>query len=391
MKPAARYAAAIDVLDLVIGGQPAEKALTTWGRANRFAGSKDRAALRDHVFDVLRQRRSLGALGGGDNGRALVIGLLRQQGIEPDSIFGVGGYAPSALAPDETVANKAGTGAVAADLPDWLWPIWKADLGEDAWPVAQILQTRAPITLRVNTRRGSVQDAITSLAHDGITAIPVSDSKTALQVIENPRRIRNSDAYSQGMVELQDLASQRAVAAINVPRGGTCLDYCAGGGGKALALADMHDLRVFAHDISVARMADIPVRAARAGVDITVLDTASIQHHAPFDLVFCDAPCSGAGTWRRAPEAKLALTKEKLFDYNNLQAEVLSSSAQFVAPKGTVVYATCSVLRSENDVIVDQFLSDNDNWHCVTRNLRLPDACGDGFFYAVLQKRQNNL
>jgi len=158
MTPAARVAAAIEILDEIGPVGKAEQALKSWARNNRYAGSKDRAAIRDHVFDVLRARRSLGAFGGGQTGRALMLGLLRRQGDEIADIFSGEGYGPAALeahelamletAPDLSLPEQA-------DLPDWLWPLWCDSLGDDAMAAARALQTRAPISLRVNTRRGA--------------------------------------------------------------------------------------------------------------------------------------------------------------------------------------------------------------------------------------------
>ncbi len=391
MTPAARYASAIDILDEIATGVAAEKALTTWGRNHRFAGSKDRAAVRDHVFDVLRQKRSLGALGGGTSGRQLILGLLKSTAVAPSEVFGAGGYAPSALAESEYPKDRDMTEGEALDLPDWLVPIWKSNLGNEAATCAAVLQARAPVTLRVNLRHGTREAAAQSLAEEGIATRPLDSVNTALQVLENPRRIRNSKAFMNGLVELQDLASQLAVSALELTPGARVLDYCAGGGGKALAIADMHDTRVFAHDISSARMVDIPVRAARANVDVDVLSTTDLLEQSPFDLVFCDAPCSGSGTWRRTPEAKWLFTEEKLLNYNGLQVEVLTKSAELVAEGGQLVYATCSVLRQENDDIVDGFLSRNSEFAEKARAHRLPDPDGDGFFYSILQKSKNNL
>ncbi len=387
MTPAARYASAIEILDAVLAGASAEKSLTSWARANRYAGSKDRAAVRDHVFDVLRRKRSLAAIGGTLSGRGLTIGLLRFQGIDTAANFGAGGYGPPALTADEIALGETpAQGAQACDLPDWLWPIWQADLGDGAQACAAVLQERGPISLRVNLGRCSRAQAADMLAQDGVVTVPSTDVKTGLQVVENERKVKTSAAYLQGFVEVQDIASQVAVAALDISDGARVLDYCAGGGGKALAIADQYQCRVVAHDISAARMADIPVRADRAGVTIEVMETAQLAGCDPFDVVFVDAPCSGSGTWRRAPEAKWAFTSEKLLSFNALQGEVLAKSAEFVAINGTLIYATCSVLAAENGAIVSKFLADRPEWRCLHEKQRLPDALGDGFYHAILHR-----
>jgi len=388
MTPAARVAAAIAVLDDILAGDAAERCLSRWARGNRYAGSKDRAAVRDHVFDALRCKRSLAALGGAMTGRGLMIGHIRNQGIEIDSIFGIGGYCPDALSEQELANGQSPLSqAEQHDFPDWLWPVWCRDLGVQASAAAQVLQARGPVTLRVNLRRSSRSEAIQVLAENGIVAKPVGDINCAVQVIENERRIRLSKAFETGLVELQDLASQEAVAGLNIRNGSRVLDYCAGGGGKALAIADMFECKVFAHDIAVARMADIAPRAARAGVQIAVLETAQIAANAPFDVVFVDAPCSGAGTWRRAPEAKWTFSSDKMIDFNGLQIKVLNNAASFVAHGGQLVYATCSVFETENKDVVAAFLAANSGWAMERSHQRVPDAMGDGFYHAVLTRK----
>ncbi len=383
MTPAARYAAAIEVLDLIHDGGAAEQVLTTWARQNRFAGSKDRAAIRDHVYDVLRQWRSVAALGGGNNGRAWVLGLLRKQGLDPKTVFGAGGYGPEALSAEEsTLPNPDMSPAEAADIPDWLWPMWSTDLGDEAGPVAKVLQDRAPIGLRVNLRRGTMTEAQAALAQDDIGTRAIDDVKTALEVIENPRRVAQSRAFQTGLVELQDIASQRAMLTVAPFAGANVLDYCAGGGGKALALADLTDAQVVAHDIAPQRMADIPIRAARAGVNVTVTETPQKQ---AFDLVLCDAPCSGSGTWRRTPHAKWQLTEARLKELGEMQRDVIEGGAKCVATGGMLAYATCSVLRCENDAIVADFLARHPGFTLVSQDQLLPCAEHDGFFLAMMR------
>ncbi len=383
MTPAARYAAAIEVLDLIHDGGSAEQVLTTWARQNRFAGSKDRAAIRDHVYDVLRQWHSVAGLGGGNNGRAWVLGLLRKQGLDPNTVFGAGGYGPEALsAEEEALPNVEMSPSGAADIPDWLWPMWSADLGDEAGPVAKVLQDRAPIGLRVNLRRGTVAAAQAVLAQDDIGTRVIDDVKTALEVVENPRRVAQGHAFQTGLVELQDIASQRAMLTVAPYVGESVLDYCAGGGGKALALADLTDAQVVAHDIAPQRMADIPTRAARAGVNITVTEAPQKQ---AFDLVLCDAPCSGSGTWRRTPHAKWQLTEARLKELGEMQRDVIESGAESVATGGMLAYATCSVLRCENDAIVADFLARHHGFTLVSQEQLLPCAEHDGFFLAMMR------
>ncbi|MBQ2261091.1 MAG: RsmB/NOP family class I SAM-dependent RNA methyltransferase [Loktanella sp.] len=386
MTPGARVAAAITVLDQISAGAFAEQALTAWARASRFAGAKDRAAVRDHVFDVLRSRRSLGD---GD-GRALMLRLMQRDGVDIDTIFNGIGHAPEPMYKDEIAALSHPltlSDAAACDIPDGLWPLWQASLGADAVTAAQAQQARADVFLRVNQRKASIAQAMDALAQDGITTQPHPGICTCLRVRDNPRRIKTAAAYLTGLVELQDAASQRAVGLL--PPAARLLDYCAGGGGKALAFADRDDAAVFAHDIAPARMKDLPDRAARAGVTITTLATAELADHAPFDLVFCDAPCSGSGTWRRTPDAKWRLTADRLQALTTMQDDVITQAAPLVATGGLLAYATCSVLRDENDAVVARFLDHHPDWSLQLRDQALPGPDGDGFFLAVLSHKSN--
>ena len=388
MTPGARVAAAIAVLDQIGSGAFAEQALTGWARASRFAGAKDRAAVRDHVFDVLRCRRSLGD---GD-GRALMARLLQRDNVDLAHIFNGLGHAPDPLSEAEVAALAlplALSDAAACDLPDWLWPVWQGSLGADAEQAARVQQGRADVFLRVNQRRITTAGAVAALAQDGVTAQAHDAVDGCLRVLDNPRRIRTAAAYLTGLVELQDAASQRAVQMVPVAAGARVLDYCAGGGGKALAFADRHGTDIFAHDIAPARMADLPDRAARAGVVITRLAPDQVADHAPFDVVFCDAPCSGSGTWRRSPDAKWRLTRDRLDALCAIQNDVIARAATLVAPQGLLAYATCSVLQDENDAVVTQFLHSNPAWSVTLRDQRLPGPDGDGFFLSVLAR--NNI
>lgn len=385
MTPSARVAAAIEVLDGIASGLAAEQALTRWARQSRFAGSKDRAAVRDHVYDVLRRRKTAAALGGGQTGRALMIGLLRQQGAPLHDLFSGQGYGPAVLTPEEEAEHTPLTTAGdLLDLPDWIIPEFERSLGAAAQSAARALQERAPVTLRVNLRKSAVAEAQDALRAEGIEVVPNPLSPTALTVTEGARRIRNSSSFSNGYVELQDAASQAVVDL--VPGAERCLDYCAGGGGKALALAAHASRHVFAHDIAPDRMKDLSARAERAGCVVPLLETAALSDAGPFDVVLCDAPCSGSGAWRRAPEGKWTLTQERLNALTDLQDDILIKAAGLVAAQGTLAYATCSVLRCENEDRVAAFLASNPAWICRFERRFDLSSHGDGFYTAHLTR-----
>ncbi|WP_425082762.1 RsmB/NOP family class I SAM-dependent RNA methyltransferase [Ruegeria profundi] len=385
MTPAARVQASIEILDQILDGAPVEKALTGWARRSRFAGSKDRAAVRDHVFSALRCKRSFAALGGAETGRGLMIGSLRAAGQAPDTLFTGERHAP---APIE--ASEQGRGFVSLaeqfDIPDCLWPRFSASLGDAATDAAAALQSRAPVHLRVNLLKTDVEGAARALAADGVQTDLHPACETALTVIEGARKVAQSWAYLDGLVELQDAASQAVVAALPLKPGLRVLDYCAGGGGKSLALAAHRGVEVFAHDINPRRMQDLPNRADRAGVRVTCVETAELAGFAPFDIVLVDAPCSGSGSWRRAPAGKWALTEERLIELTKLQRAILGEVAALVHPKGLLAYATCSMLQDENAQVVESFVSENPDWIAtLERNWRITDGV-DGFFTAHLTK-----
>lgn len=385
MRPEARIAAAIDILDDIFRGAPAERCLTNWARAHRFAGSGDRAAIRDLVFDALRCRRSFAWQGGGETGRAVMLGSLRAAGRDPAEVFTGYGHAPAVLCASEEGAHRALSGApqaVRLDCQDWLLPLFHKAYGKEAGPILRALQTRASVFLRVNTAKATRADAQRKLADEGIETAPHSLSETALVVTSNPRRVRNAHAYTSGVVELQDAASQ---AVVDMCRGffgaGAVLDYCAGGGGKALALAAAGAAHVTAHDADPGRMNDIPARASRAGVKIAQVRQVTGQ----FDLVLCDAPCSGSGAWRRQPEAKWRLTFEALDSLNAVQDSILDTARMHVKPGGALAYATCSLLPQENDLRVAAFMAHHPEWRLEMRNQWTPLHGGDGFFLAILR------
>ncbi len=389
MTPAARIAAAAEVLDDILSGKTAEQSLSSWSRRSRFAGSKDRAALRDLVFDALRCRRSFAALGGAETGRGLMIGALRAKGHDPADIFTGDRFAPGQLSKEEANAGHPPTlGAEGADIPDWLWPVWQASLGERAGNVAEKMKARAPVHLRVNVSKISRAEARELLIQEDIQTEPHSAAKTALEVVSGARKIRNSRAYLEGFVELQDAASQAIAEIIGLTDGMRVLDYCAGGGGKSLAMAEQAKIEVCAHDKFPRRMSDLPNRAKRAGTDVTLVTTNDLPSLGSFDLVLCDAPCSGSGSWRRDPEGKWNLTEDGLTELTQIQAEILSQAQSNVAQTGILVYATCSVLNVENQSQVERFIRKNTEWSIVSDHQWTPLDNTDGFYCARINRAQ---
>ena len=386
MTPAARIAAAIDLLDRVFAGELADRALAGWGRQNRYAGSKDRAAIGDLVYAGLRKRNSLAALGGGVDGRAVMIGALRAAGDDPDTMFGAGPYAPDALSAAEQSAGRMPDDLEATDIPAWLWPEFATSLDPVGRDVARVMRDRAPVHLRVNLSHCTRTAAIAQLAAHDITAHAHPLSPAALEVTEGARKIRNAPAYLEGAVELQDASSQAITDMVPLQTGQSMLDYCAGGGGKTLGVAGRVAADFYAHDIDPRRMKDIAARAARAGVTVKTLTTDQVGPHGPYDCVLVDAPCSGSGSWRRDPQGKWLLTEQTLADTVALQSAILDQAGTFVSSGGFLVYATCSVLTRENSAQIQGFMSRNTAFSLVEQKQFTPLDGGDGFFGAVLQQ-----
>ncbi len=382
MTPGARLQAAAEVLDRIAGGMAAEQALLGWSRGARYAGSKDRAAVRDHVFDTLRRWRSTAVQGGGESGRARLIGLLRQQGIAPETLFTGDGHAPAPLTDAETAAGALPEGAEARDMPDWLDALLTESLGDEAGPAAEALRERAPVFLRVNSLRGDLAAAQEALAAEGIETRPHPLAAGALEVTEGARRIAQGRAFAEGLVELQDVASQAVVEALPLAPGQRVLDYCAGGGGKALAMAARTGGEIEAHDAEPRRMSDLPARAERAGARVRPV----AKPKGAYDLVLCDVPCSGSGAWRRAPEGKWRLTPDRLEELQKVQAEILDIAARLVRPGGVLAYATCSMLAPENGAQIAAFTQRHPEWTVTEQRQYLPRDGGDGFYHALLKR-----
>lgn len=379
MTPAARTAALIDILgELARAAAPADAVLQGWFRARRYAGSGDRRAIREAVYDVLRAREllhwALAAAGADpDDPRNLALAhtvcLARSA---PEPLFAGGTYAPDPLNEAETrlAARLAGLDRAAAppgvwaNCPDWLWTRFAAQWGvESAARELAALNDRAPVDLRVNALRATREEARASLAADGWDSTPTPLSPLGLRGQERTS-FANLAAFRDGLVDIQDEASQLVAAAVDARPGMTVVDLCAGAGGKTLALAAaMEDTgTLVAMDVSARRLDRMRPRLDRAGVSIVRMQPGDAAEPPPdllgkADRVLVDAPCSGTGTWRRAPELRRRLTPEALEEYSAAQAALLAAGASLVRSGGWLVYATCSVLDAENSGQVDAFLS----------------------------------
>ena len=376
MTPSARVAAAIEALaDIIDRRRPAADSLKDWGIAHRFAGSRDRAAIAAIVHDALRRKASAQWIMGAEGARPAALGSLKLvRGLDADSIAALceGPHAPEPLSDQERarLTNASLEGApdhVRGDFPEWLAPQLAATFGDDAAAEGAALAARAPVDLRVDVSKGGRDAAATKLAHLNPTPTPHSPWGLRIAPAEDgrPAPLAAEPAYVKGQVEVQDEASQLAVLLSGAKPGMQVLDLCAGAGGKALALSAMMRGKgqVFATDSDGRRLAPIHSRLERAGarnVQVrsprgAVDPVADLEGRC--DLVFVDAPCTGIGAWRRNPDAKWRVRPGALELRIKDQEAILERAARFVTRGGRLVYATCSLLRAENEDRAAAFLA----------------------------------
>ena len=389
MTPNARIASAILIIDSIIAGDPAEKVLTNWARKSRFAGSSDRSAVRDIVYDCLRSLNSFGTLGGNKTGRGVIIGYLLFSNKEPNLFFNGIGYGPSELTPSELshidLTQNESSPLEVLDFPDCLLDELKDSLGESFYSVNKTLKQRAPFYIRVNLSKATLDEVQLILRDEGIETELDNKCVTALKVLSNPRKVKQSDAYKTGLLDIQDLNSQISCRTIPVENGWKLLDFCAGGGGKSLALSDRFSGTIDAYDKDFLRMKDIPVRSDRAGVTINLLSNDDIRTVSSYDLVICDVPCTGSGAWRRNPDAKWTLTTDNYEALKKTQQEIFDDASKLVSGNGVLVYMTCSLLKAENSDQVEAFLLRNSDWEVVFQESFPLSNSGDGFFVTHLK------
>jgi 16S rRNA (cytosine967-C5)-methyltransferase len=428
MKDGGRLSAAIEVLEEVESRhRPVQNALKDWGISHRFAGSGDRTAIGNLVFDALRHKSSLSARVGSASPRMLSLAtytLIWDLGLEQlDAAMSDNRHAPAPLTDAERAALADAAkvmpeGADAADVPSWLWPQFQSAFGENAAAEGQALATRAPIDLRVNSLKADREKILKKLGHAGAVASPISPLGIRIAPKTGAARsphVQAEEGYRKGWFELQDEASQLAVLLSGARPGTQVLDYCAGGGGKTLALAAQMENRgqIYAYDADRLRLAPIHERLQRAGArNVQVRDPRSSDLDAlegEMDLVFVDAPCTGTGVWRRRPDSKWRLSEKALEDRIVDQRHVLQTARKFVKPGGRIAYVTCSLLPAENARQIDWFLSENpdfrscsaiDAWREALPGAEAPayttergdvtltpaTTRTDGFFFALLER-----
>lgn len=390
MNPAARTQAAIDLVDAIIdaaksGGAAADQVAKRFFAARRYAGSKDRRAIRTLAYDAVRRFGPVPV-----SARAAIVAMADEDAALAATFDG-SSYGPARLTADEP---RAETGLAPAWLVD---AVRSSGLGDA--DLAALLE-RAPLDIRVNRLRTDRDAVLAELGGE-----PAADLPDAIRL--PPDAPLDQDGVLQdGRAEVQDFGSQIVSLAVGATPDGFAIDLCAGGGGKTLAIAAQMAGRgrILATDTDRPRLSRLAPRAARAGVTIAeprLLDpgkeAAMLSDVAgQADWVMVDAPCSGTGTWRRNPEARWRLTPDRLDRVVATQARLLDVAAGLTSPTGTITYVVCSLLDAEGRGQVDAFLSRHSDWHALPlalprgrvhgRGMRLTPASDstDGFFVARL-------
>ena len=428
MRLGGRMAAAIEVLETIERQKrPVAEALKDWGHSHRFAGSGDRAAIGNLVYDALRQMLSHAYMMDDDGSAALVHAVaLRQWGLDAarlKSQLDGDRFAPPPLseAAWTAFATRRLSDAkphIQADVPEWIEFAFEENFGDDWLVEAQALAERPPLDLRVNALKADRDKVLKALERSRAVATEIAVAGLRIAPGQGPSRLPNvtaEPAFAKGWFEVQDEGSQVVSELIYAQPGEQVLDYCAGGGGKALALSAFMENKgqIHAYDIDRTRLAPIFERLKRAGTrNVQVHEDASDLDAliGRMDRVLVDAPCSGTGTWRRRPDTKWKLTQKNLEERLKQQEEVLAAAAPYVRPGGFLVYITCSILPQENEAQIYGFCEDDGEFELVSAGEVWQDLYGDdkpqpwsadmktitltpastgtdGFFFAVMQRK----
>lgn len=380
MTPAGRLAAAIELISGIAAapGRPADAIASEFFRARRYIGSSDRRVVSDRAWQVLRTRRRLSWwLHDTDpSPRLLVAASLLLEGWALDAVtqaYSGGQFAPPPLARAEamrlarleghTLSHPAMPEAVRYEIPDWLLPHLQARFGDQLPREMAALDHPAPLDLRANPLKADRDQAHAALAAEGWDAKPTPISPWGLR-INGRRPVTSGPAFQSGLVEIQDEGSQLIALMTGAEPGMRVVDWCAGAGGKTLALAGMmrNKGQIVACDVSAPRLEGAVRRLRRAGVHNVERhltepgDKWAKRRAGTFDRVLVDAPCTGTGTWRRNPDARLRLSEADLQELLPKQAAILDVAQALVRKGGRLVYATCSLLAEENEAQVTAFL-----------------------------------
>lgn len=393
--------------------EPADSVLRGFFRRHRGLGQDDRAFIAEGVFAALRRLRSLRAQAGSESPRRLAIAVtVRELGASLREIEGALSPAETAWAKQFKATRPDLLPAEVAELPEWLWDKLSTELPADERDaLVRAWLTPAPLDLRVNTTKTTRDDALAALEASGIVSAPTPFSPLGLRVAGKPA-LQAHPLFTSGAIEVQDEGSQLLGLLVAPRRTDMVADFCAGAGGKTMLMGALmrSQGRIYAFDVSRARLARFKPRLARSGlsnVQPTLIENERDTHikrlAGKLDRVLVDAPCSGFGTLRRNPDLKWRQAPSSIRELALKQARILGAAATLVKPGGRLVYATCSVLREENEAVVDAFLAARPEFSLgdaaaqlrrsgialdTGRTLKLSTArhgC-DGFFAALLER-----
>lgn len=406
--------AAMALADVLGSPGPADAKLGHFFRQNRELGVKDRAFIAESVYGVLRRKSLLAYLSDGEDPRKLLLAwLLRVQGISLRELEGMLNKQQKEWAQAIKAKSSENIGpAMQADLPEWLWQSLAAQYGEaEALAIARSLQQSAPLDLRVNTLKATREEVVQKFegARAQLELTPYSPFGIRMPEKMN---ISRHPLFVEGKIEVQDEGSQLLAQLVAPRRGEMVADFCAGAGGKSLAMGALmrNTGRIYAFDVSEKRLQNLGARLKRSGLSNLHSQLISSENdlkikrlQGKFDRVLVDAPCSGLGTLRRNPDLKWRQTPTDIAELTAKQQKILDRAARLVKAGGKLVYATCSLLREENEGIVEAFLAAHPEF-------RQMDAAGilaqqqiglntgsylkllphihhtDGFFAAVLER-----
>jgi 16S rRNA (cytosine967-C5)-methyltransferase len=356
MKEASRVQAAIEALNEILADKyPADNILDKYFKDRRYIGAKDRRFIAELVWQVIRKRLHLKEKLGGTVSARLFVALTLGD-VDLELLFNGEEYAPEKLSSEEQKQLK--TAANFNDFSEeaiYECPQWLADKIND-YKLLDMLNTTAPVDMRVNFT--SREQAIARLKKEGLFFAPTPLSPIGLRSYERIN-LNNCMSYQDGEVEVMDEGSQVISLLCRVKSFHKIIDYCAGAGGKSLALGAMlnNEGIVWAHDISQERISRIKKRAER--LDVTNIKIIQNVTDKDYDRFILDCPCSGSGTWRRSPDAKFRLTPARLNEICQTQAELLEFGARHTASGGRLIYMTCSVLAEENEQQIEHFLKNH--------------------------------
>ena len=422
MTPKALFALCDELLHEVLRfTTPADAVVSSFFRQNRSLGMRERQTLAETVYEVLRRRAKyqyLARSGHGSIERRLI--LLAWQGSEAylnaAMTEGEKTWLENCRQFDPMKASKGHNAALVHNLPEWLVEPLRAQVGDEFDALATALLQPAGLDLRVNAFKVKREVAQQALAAEGIAAVPTPFSPLGLRVEGKPA-LNRTEVFNRGEVEVQDEGSQLLALLTEAKRGEMVVDFCAGAGGKTLALGAMmrNTGRLYAFDVSAHRLAALKPRLARSG--LSNVYPAGIAHErderikrlaGKIDRVLVDAPCSGLGTLRRNPDLKWRQSAQAVEELTAKQRAILDSAARLVKSGGQLVYATCSLLTAENEAIAQAFSEAHPDFEpldaaevlarqkveqaatlCTAGHLRLwPHRHGtDGFFAAVWRRR----